>query len=287
MDGGMLDYQTLCTYGFGLIQDEQTRGVPPLAAARAQALVPPALRKMPGLMPRLLDLSALDVAGRTQVLASLNQAAHDGDDLCLALLLQADRPADAVAAHCRSRMIVDIAGQGPCFFRFFDPRVLVQVSWILDPGQLAWLCGPVQRFLFHLDGEWRALDRPEAEAAPRLRLSDEQSFALTQVQPLNEVLSGLDGLAPDRRIALGRTVMDHFRTARELGLATAQERKAFARHGLSVHPAFHRHVRVRECLAAMQPDDDYPYLAAIQDLSDDDWARVRTELERTGEPDGR
>lgn len=287
MEGGMLEYQTFSTYGCGLIQDEQTRGVPPLAAAQAQALVPPALRKMPGLMPRLLDLSALDAAGKTQVLASLNQAAHDGEDLWLALLLQSERPADAVAAHCRSRMIVDIAGQGPCFFRFFDPRVLVQLSWLLDPGQLAWLCGPVQRFRFHLDGGWHALDRPDVDPAPRLRLTAEQSFALTQMQPLNEVLSGLDSLAPAGRIALGKTVMDHFRTARELGLATAQERKAFARHGLQVHPAFHRHERVRECLAAMQPDDDYPYLAAIQDLSDDDWARVRTELERTGEPDGR
>jgi len=134
MEGGMLEYQTFSTYGCGLIQDEQTRGVPPLAAAQAQALVPPALRKMPGLMPRLLDLSALDAAGKTQVLASLNQAAHDGEDLWLALLLQSERPADAVAAHCRSRMIVDIAGQGAVFFPVFDPRVLVQLSWLLDPA---------------------------------------------------------------------------------------------------------------------------------------------------------
>lgn len=285
MDGGMLDYQTFGAYGFGLVQDERTRGVPAFAAPRP--LVPPALRKMPALMPRLVDLSALDAAAKARVLASLNQAAQDGDDLWLALLLQSDRPADAVAAHCRARMIIDIAGQGPCFFRFFDPRVLVQLGWILEPDQLAWLCGPVRRLLFHLDGQWQALDRPEVQAAPRAHLSAEQSFALTQLQALNEVLAGLDSLAPGGRVAFGKTVMGHFRTARDLGLATARERKAFACHGLQVHPAFHRHARVRECLAAMRPDDDYPYLAATQDLSDEDWAGVRADLERTGEPDGR
>lgn len=281
----MLDYQAFSSHGFGLVQDERTRGVP--AFAQPQALVPPALRKMPGLMPRLVDLSALDAADRVQALASLNQAAQDGEDPWLALLLRSDRPVDAVAAHCRSRMIVDIEGQGPCFFRFFDPRVLVQLSWILDPDQLAWLCGPVRGLLFHLDGQWHALERPDVAAAPRPRLSAEQSFALTQLQALNEVLAGLDSLAPGGRVALGRTVMDHFRTARDLGLETAQERKAFARHGLEVHPAFHRHERVRACLAARRPDDDYPYLAATQDLTDDDWADVRRDLERTGEPDGR
>lgn len=285
MDGAMLDYQAFSTYGFGLVQDERTRGVP--AFAQPQALVPPALRKMPGLMPRLVDLSSLDAADKAQALASLNQAAQDGEDLWLALLLQSDRPVEAVAAHCRSRMIVDIDGQGPCFFRFFDPRVLVQLSWLLDSEQLAWLCGPARRVLFHLDGAWHALDRPDVAAAPRLRLTGEQSFALTQLQALNEVLAGLDSLAPGGRVALGKSVMDHFRAARELGLATAQERKAFARHGLEVHPAFHRHERVRDCLAAMRPDDDYPYLAATQDLSDEDWAGVRRDLERTGEPDGR
>ncbi|WP_447921866.1 DUF4123 domain-containing protein [Achromobacter aegrifaciens] len=281
----MLDYQTFSAYGFGLIQDERTGGVP--AFVQAEALVPPALRKMPGLMPRLVDLSAMQAADKAPALASLNQALLDGEDLWLGLLLQADRPAEAVAAHLRSRMVVDIAGQGPCFFRFFDPRVLIQLPWMLDPAQLAWLCGPVQRFVFHLDGEWRAVERPDAAAAARPRLSEEQSFALTQVQALNEVLSGLDTLEPDGRIALGQAVMAHFRTARELGLESAEERKAFARHALAVHPAFHRHERVRACLAAMRPDDDHPYLAAVQDLSDEDWSSVRAEMERTGEPDGR
>ncbi len=281
----MLDYQAFSAYGFGLIQDERTAGVP--ACVQAEALVPPALRKMPGLMPRLVDLTAMPAADKAQALASLNQALLDGEDLWLGLLLQSDQPADAVAAHLRSRMIVDIAGQGPCFFRFFDPRVLVQLPWMLDPAQLVWLCGPVQRFVFHLDGAWRAVARPDAEGAARPKLSVDQSFALTQVQALNEVLSGLDTLEPEGRVALGQKVMAHFRTARELGLATAQERKAFARHALDVHPAFHRHERVRACLAAMQPEDDYPYLAAVQDLSDEDWSSVRADMERTGEPDGR
>ncbi len=281
----MLDFQAFSAYGFGLIQDERTAGVP--ACVQAEALVPPALRKMPGLMPRLVDLSAMPTADKAQALASLNQALLDGGDLWLGLLLQSDQPADAVAAHLRSRMIVDIAGQGPCFFRFFDPRVLVQLPWMLDPAQLAWLCGPVQRFVFHLDGEWRSVARPDAEAALRPRLSAEQSFALTQVQALNEVLAGLETFEPQGRVAVGQAVMGHFRTARDLGLDSAEERKAFARHALEIHPAFHRHERVRACLAAMQPEDDYPYLAAIQDLSDEDWSRVRADMERTGEPDGR
>jgi len=267
----MLDYQAFNAYGFGLIQDERTAGVP--AFVQAEALVPPALRKMPGLMPRLVDLSAMETADKAQVLASLNQALLDGEDLWLGLLLQSDQPADAVAAHLRSRMIVDVAGQGPCFFRFFDPRVLVQLPWMLEPAQLAWLCGSVQRFVFHLDGEWRAVTRPDTEAVARPRLSVEQSFALTQVQALNEVLSDLDTLEPAGRVALGQAVMAHFRTARDLGLASAQERKTFARHAL--------------CLAAMRPEDDYPYLAAVQDLSDEDWSSVRADMERTGEPDGR
>lgn len=281
----MLDYQAFDAFGFGLIQDERARGVP--AFVQPEVLVPPALRKMPGLMPRLVDLSAMQAVHRAQVLAGLNQAVVDDEDFWLGLLLQSDRQVDAVAAHCRSRMIVDIDGQGPCFFRFFDPRVLAQLPWILDAAQLAWLCGPVQRCMFRLDGAWQAVDRPDAAPSPRLRLSAEQSFALIHMQALNEVLAGLETLAPDGRVALGQAVMGHFRAARDLGLKSLEERKAFARHGLEVHPAFHRHERVRACLAAMQPEDDYPYLAAVQDLSDEDWAAVRADMERTGEPDGR
>lgn len=280
----MLDYRILKAFHLGLVQDDQARGMPDFIDP--EPIVPPALAGMPALMPRLADLAGLDVGQAVAVLASLNQQVQAGEAPWLAALLRSDRP-ERVARHLRSRLVIDMAGTGPCFFRFFDPRVLVQLPWMLAPAQLAWLFGPVQAFHVCLHQAWHTVERPVAEAAPHLALTPEQSFALVHVQPMNEVLAGLEGLDFDGRIRLGRAVIGHFRTARDLGLRTLPDRKAFARHALAVHADFYRHDQVQACLRAMDDQDDHPYVAATQALDDEDWSRIHTDMSRTGEQHGR
>ncbi|CAB3649683.1 DUF4123 domain-containing protein [Achromobacter pestifer] len=280
----MLDYQTLKAFHLGLIQDAQTPEVPDFL--EPEPIVPAALAEMPALMPRLVDLSRLDRQQIVAALGGLNQQVQEGQDPWLAVLLRSDRPAETVARHLRSRLVIELADVGACFFRFFDPRVLVQLPWMLTPAQLAWLFGPVRAFHVCLHQTWRTIELPATQASLHLALTPEQSFTLTHVQPMNEVLADVDGLDIDERVRLGRTVIGHFRTARELGLRTQPDRKAFARHALAVHPDFHRHDQVQACLLAMDDQDDHPYVAATQALDDEDWLQIQTDMSRTGELHG-
>lgn len=273
-----LVYEDLKEYSYALGDGTLNAGVPDGLAA--EPLVPARLEASARLMPRLYELAPATPRARERALAAANTQYLDGDPMWLCGLLRTDAETTEaqLAAHLKRRLIVRLPAPGACFFRFFDPRVLVQLAWLLSPRQLAWLLGPVSAWKYCVEGEWAVLTRPDTAFMRSPEFTDEQAFALERMQVANEVLSRLSPPSIAARQAQGREVLRHIAKARDLGLSRPGDQQAYAMHGMTVHPEFHRHPLIIERLQSLPADADYPYQAATADLAPGDYERIRSDL---------
>ena len=79
--------------------------------------------------------------------SSLRTLIHDGWAKSWGVFLTSDQPFQEVRKHLRHFLMVEIAGQKPVYFRFYDPRVLRPFLPSCSPGELAQFFGPIDAFL--------------------------------------------------------------------------------------------------------------------------------------------
>lgn len=276
----LLDYTRLRTHAFGLCDRLQASTAPEGIALTP--LVPAALQKSARLMPALADLTRLKPAEHVALLSQLNVQAARADPLSLCALLQSRVAVDQVSAHLRRSLIAQAPG-GQVYFRFFDPRVLVQLQWLLSAPQLTALMGPIDAWTYYLDGQWHTLVRPDVPAALRWRPDARQWFAMEHMLAINLLIGRLAPSSVHQRQEQGQAILALFSRAHAAGLRARADLEAFALHGLTIHPRFDDHPLIRALLASLAQDADYPYQDACADLEDSDWARVRHELNSPAE----
>jgi hypothetical protein len=243
-------------------------------------LVPGRLADSAGVMPRLHDLGGAAPRAREVALALLHAQQEEGYPAWLCALIEVDDDcrADYLVHILVERLVLVLPGVGPCLFRYFDPKVLVQLEWLLTDPQMAWLMGPVRQWKYAIDGQWRTLPRPDTLAPRGLQPTTRQAFALRHMQVLNEVLARLPpGPIADRQ-ERGRRILDHLETAAGHGLRKLRDLQAYAWHGMTVHPRFDTHPLMQQRLQSLPLDADFPYCAAIADLTAGDYDLIREDL---------
>ncbi|WP_454691362.1 hypothetical protein [Achromobacter aloeverae] len=273
-----LVYADLRDYAYAIADGALAREGPPRMAR--QALVPAQLVRSAGVMPHLYDIVAATPLAREAALALALAQEAEGEDLWLSLLLDVDEGVtrDALAQALTTRLVLPLPGVGPCFFRYFDPRVLVQLQWLFTPAQMAWLMGPVRRWKYGLAGAWEETQRPEAIAAESPGITQRQAFVLQRLNVVNTLLERLAPATPAAWRDKGQEIARHLERARDHGLQRLRDQEEYAWHGMTVHPRFDSHPLLRARLAALPPDADFPYQVATADLGPEDYDRIRDEL---------
>ncbi|MPV69209.1 DUF4123 domain-containing protein [Burkholderia sp. BE17] len=159
------------TTGFLLVEPATLAHVPDLAALDMRACTPRALAHREELMPRLIDLAALDLEGRRIATERWQEEPEVERPPAICAWINSAVDVDALAEHI-ARYLVGPGEDGqPVFWRYYDPRVLSLTLAVFDPTQRLALLGPVHEWCFAWAGHrWRSAGLG-AEIVP----SDDQS----------------------------------------------------------------------------------------------------------------
>jgi len=276
-----IDYETFLAQDYAIINPLQ---IPANAYRDLQImpLVPKDMARHEPLMPLLTPLKTLPEFDRLLLADKLNLWAETHRmPLFCALLQSAVAPA-AMKIHWRRATI--LRRLNPSWRRFWlrlhDPRVFGHLRWILTPGQLWRLMGPIESWTW-LDPwqtVWHEQCRPEPTEHPlSLELDDGQWAMLDEVEALNICLKDIHDEYADGRQPDARQLMNELLRARRAGLADAEDRALYAmqsyQYGTRAHAtpllanclqrAVEREVSYVQACAEMTPADIHQ---AIQDM---------------------
>ena len=237
-------------------------------------LVPLWLRGQASQLPCLVQLGGMAAELTVRLLEILDRETGMQEAPCIAMLIftDADAGPDALRAHLVDRLTIRHRGR-QALLRYYDPRVFLQLTWMLTPGQLGWLLGPIDRVAGWVSGQWRVFDK--LNAAGDSRLAD--TATLARIGLINDVLAVTD-CGPDTAqiIALSRRIERALRRAETHGLHNEDDRIAFATHAVSVHDEFDAHPQIAALLESRDAETSYRDAARL--LDEADWQRIGNDL---------
>ncbi|UXY16959.1 DUF4123 domain-containing protein [Chitiniphilus purpureus] len=240
----------------------------------------------PALIPLLIELDLHDATGVAVLRASVAEAWAENQPQRLARgegrricgWLSTPFTLAQVARHLGALCVQTRPDGRRTLLRLFDPAVTAALDLILTAPQRMLLLGPCSSWLY-LDGE-RQLgglqsDTPR-QAVGGIGWSNAQWADLDLLGAANLALLALReaGLLDDASYAPARqAALPALRRAAALGFGDAHDLSHFARHALTLHPAFDSHPVIRARLTQRAPDDYYT--ALIADLTEADWQQIR------------
>lgn len=183
-------------------------------------LVPPILSSKAPTMPQLLDLASLSNEQRSALLERVDRWDRDSDTPFFSLLIKSTATSTQVAAHLSRQLIVRAPDGSDALLRWYDPRVIRHLYWLLAPEQLRALSGPVATWTWREhDSHWATHEVPiAADRVVRLRIDDEQWSAVGRFGVLNRTILqlGRSATSPCRDDGLYRRIDACLREAYEL-----------------------------------------------------------------------
>lgn len=270
-------YQLLRRSAYGIVDSLAVESIPD-GLSRPVALVPAWLRGQDGQLPGLVRLATLTMEqiGLLTDCMDREVAANEMPSIATFIATEADEP--TIRSHMVSRMTLYQAGRR-ALLRFSDPRVMLQLSWMLSSEELAWLFGPVDKYFVWVPGGWHGIERPMAVSATR---PPSDWSALRRIGLINEVLVEVRHSDDYRALVIVSQCIDQaLQRAERYGLLEEEDQIAFAKHAVTIHPDFDLHPTITRLIAAL--DIETCYRDSVSLLGDDEWCRIRTEINsRTG-----
>lgn len=236
--------------------------------------------------PVLLDLRALPLDERGELMERLQQQVADREDALCSLLLEADCEPQAMADHLGQRMALKVAGASqPQQFRFFDPGTFLQLPRLLGPAGMAWLLGPAHAALVPWAGGWTRYPLPYSKAHG-FSLTAVHLAALTRMGVVNRVALQMEPPEDAAEWTARCAALDaHVQRAMDAhGLRLQADLVAFAQDAVTHHPAFDSHPQVAGWLQALRtatPEDELDYRELRSRITLDEWQKVAADLQST------
>jgi len=244
-------------------------------------LVPKILEGDAAKLPCLLLLSSMSSNDRTRLFERNDRAIETGDTPLFRTLLATDVSAEYLARHLCSQLVVELP-QGRFLLRYYDPRVMHQLAWMLSPARFMALLGPVRTWTMLCGKTWMSAPCPSGEDAPRslAPISRKQGDRLLSIDLINAVIAQSNMTEQVDRQDSGRRIYALLGHARQkYGFLDDHDLVAFAQHGLRLGEKFDEHPRVLEIIASL--DDEISFRDACDVLDEDVWQSIRTDLENT------
>ncbi len=151
------DHQEVVTTGFLLVEPATLAHVPDLASLDMRACTPRVLAHREELMPRLIDLAALDLEGQRIATKRWQEEPEVDRPPAICAWIDSAADIDTLAEHVARYLVGPGEGGRPVFWRYYDPRVLSLTLVVFDPSQRLALLGPVREWCFAWAGHrWRS-----------------------------------------------------------------------------------------------------------------------------------
>ncbi|MGM0953442.1 MAG: DUF4123 domain-containing protein [Pseudomonadota bacterium] len=161
------------------------------------------------------------------------------------------------------------------YCRFFDPRVMTHLRWVLTPDQLQSLLGKIERWEFlDMSSHWVSLSHtPKESRCLRLMLDKKQHERLADLPAIRTCLQewrSHDPSAPSDDQQAGARVAQSLERARDLGLQDDYDQMTLALQALLIHPDIGQHPDVSKAIAMARGDATYQTVTA-------NWSQARWE----------
>lgn len=223
-------------------------------------LVSPMLQPQGHLYPWLLPLKEMKAGDWKALMESPEQAPSTQMPPVSCLLLRSDRSVQEVRSQLiRSLHFTDEQYQGH-ILRYYDPRVLFHLCWMLNPALLTQTFPPqiVSHWTFWLEGNWHSVQFPTHHTSLS---GDSRSLPLQQLQRcglINQVLSRHSSYTDMiSREQISRKIDALLAQSVVLGLPTAEDQVAFALHGLGLKNEFWASPKMSVLLRQARNTPDY------------------------------
>jgi hypothetical protein len=248
-------------------------------------LVPDGLEADAAKFPALLPLASLP---DEEFFALCEQLEHAGAHKVtppILSLFKTSAAAKQLQAHWKKQLIARLPAGGKFHLRSYAPRVMTQILRIYSPAQLKALFGCISEWSIHCDHEWHRLQAPPCEPVLAQFFSRQQGEQMHRIQAINRTLAQLPDEARPAFTAHGKEYFSISERVDALlvraanhALAREDEQVQFALHGMTVHPHFDSHPRIRALLAGINREEQ-TYLDAVSDLRESDWQRIAADLQ--------
>ncbi|KEY58778.1 DUF4123 domain-containing protein [Serratia sp. DD3] len=223
-------------------------------------LVSPMLAPQAHLYPWLLPLHDLSSAAWSQLMLELAQHSDTHTPPLCSLLLSSKRSPEELRGALADALYFKDQQQQGHILRYYDPRVLFHLHWMLSPWQLSHQL-PTQQipcWTFWLEGGWHSLAFPERIA---FQTGDSPHMPLEQLQrcgQINQVLAKLPTCSDmAQRQALSQRIDALLWQATQCQLPTKEDKIEFALHGLQQRDAFWTAPKMAELLIKARNCPDY------------------------------
>ncbi|WP_353980322.1 DUF4123 domain-containing protein [Salinicola endophyticus] len=215
------------------------------------ALLPRRRPDLHGLTPHLYRI---DKASLETLRAQAQNVSRRGMPPTVCALLWADVEADVLRDQLSRYCLAATPASRWMYCRYFDPRVMTHLRWILAQDQLHSLLGRISRWAFlDASSQWVEIDNePRAPHWLRLTLDDTQTRRLNELPTLRACLQqwrAHDPQAPRDDRDAGKRVAACLDHGQALGLRDLQDRVALALHELLIHPDIIRHPDIANAIA--------------------------------------
>ena len=239
------------------------------------SLAPPRLSSKAHAMPQLLDLATLSHERLGALLELADRWDRDSDAPFFSLLVRSESKAELIAAHLSRQLIVRAPDGSDALLRWFDPRVMPHLHWLLTPAQLHTISGPVNGWTWRDESwSWVSRDVPEPnDATARLRLDDDQWAAVGRLGVLNRTVRQFLRSSPALRCDNNfyRRIDTGLRDGYEkYGLVDEVDVRLFAEHGVR-YPGIHARPEILHQLSRVRRGET-SYVAACAGLDMDQLA---------------
>ncbi|MCR1771006.1 hypothetical protein B7760_04975 [Burkholderia glumae] len=222
------DQQERLKTGFLLVEPATLAHVPDLAALDMCACTPRALVHREELMPRLIDVAALDEEGRRIVTERWHEEPAVERPPAICAWIDSAVGAEALAEHIARYLVGPGEGGQSVFWRYYDPRVLSLTLTIFDPTQRLALLGPARNWHFAWAGHrWRTAGlgaeavSPDDEPAGWPRL--DQWSRINRSDIVDRIRRRLPIFPADRAAQLPAALDQFLRSAGEQDAASTDE----------------------------------------------------------------
>lgn len=204
-------------------------------------LVSPMLAPQARLYPWLVPLHQLPSGEWDAFMDEVSQHAYSGSLSDSCLFLFSPHPAQVVRNALVTALYFKDAHQNGHILRYYDPRVLFHLHWMLSPWQLfnQLPAREISNWTFRLEDEWHTLAFPERVSYQPGERTEIPMAQLQRIGMINRVLQALSFNGDMRqREEVSRKIDILLEQAVKCGLSTKEDCIAFAFHGLKRREGF-------------------------------------------------
>lgn len=269
-------------FNYAIIDSKRNRDLP--VGLKLKPLVPISLAGQSAEMPLLLSLKELPLANRHLFMESSVMSAN-GENPWFDVAFKTDFDEDTLI-RCLTELLISTLPDGRRFFlRYYDPRVFVQLAWIMPRHRFQLFFGGllttgISQWGLLLNGSWFELDSLRFKEQPSLSANNYVK-SLHRVGLINLVLNRLMPPPSDleHRVALGKKINSYLEYAEtNYGLSEKDDLVIFASQALTIHPYFDRHPVIQTILNEMS-NGGYSYFQRQAMIGKEKWSDVLYEVQ--------